>query len=78
MAVFDILAIQERDVYALIEISHKNVNLLTEALNKCQISVDKTVLKDVEIEECFLSFYQQLESLQKRLEEQYGSPSNPK
>jgi hypothetical protein len=77
METIRLLGIQERDVYALFEMSHRSIVLLAEAFRKTQINVDKTDPDDVLIEECFLSFYRQLESLEKQLGDKYGSPSNP-
>jgi len=76
--VMNILAIQERDIFVLFEMSHKDIKILRESLSRCQISVDKTIPEDVILEERFFAFYNQLEALEDQLKAQYGSPSNTK
>ena len=72
----NILAIQERDIYVLFEMSQKDIKILRESLSRCQISVDKTIPEDVILEERFFEFYNQLDSLEEQLKAQYGSPAN--
>lgn len=74
--VFSILAVQERDIYALIELSQKQIIMLRKALERCEISIDKSKEEDVKIEERFMHFYEQLTALEKQLGDRYGSPSD--
>jgi len=75
---FNIVAVQQRDIYALLEMSHTEMIYLLRALARCEISVNKEDPEDVHLEERFFSFYEQLNQLADRLKEQYGTPSNIK
>jgi hypothetical protein len=75
--VMSLVAVQPRDVYALFEISHKNLGLLVEAIKRCEISIDKQDPKEIQIEEAFQTFFNQINDLDKKLGAEYGDPSNP-
>lgn len=74
--VVNLIAVQPRDVYALFEISHKNLGLLVEAMKRCEISIDKQDPKEIQIEEAFQAFFNQMNDMDKKLGSEYGDPSN--
>jgi hypothetical protein len=72
-----LIGVQQREVVGLFEISSKDVKLLLDALDHCEINIDENNLNLVNAKNYFIEvFVKQMISFEEALEKDYGIRSD--
>ena len=74
-----LIGVQQREVVGLFEISSKDVKLLLDALDHCEINIDENNSNLVKAKNYFIEvFVKQMISFEEALEKDYGIRSDTK
>lgn len=71
--IVNIVGMQPRDIFLLFEVSKANLELITNAMDKCTLAIDSTNPDEIKQEQAFKELFQLFNSLLVDLDKNYGS-----